>query len=76
MLAEAADAVIWTGTHRDTHEAQIADAAGRPLTVLQVSNDSAGFARLLATVAQVAPGRGSWPASKAGAVTGSGWRGR
>jgi hypothetical protein len=56
MLAEVAGAVIGTGTHRDTHEAEIADAAGRTLTVLQVSNDSAGFARLLATVAQVAPG--------------------
>ena len=56
MLAEVVDAVIGTGTHRDTHEAEIADAAGRPLTVLQISNDSAGFARLLATVAEVAPG--------------------
>jgi transposase len=56
MLAEAVDAVIGTGTHRDTHEAEIADAAGRPLTVLQIRNDSAGFARLLATVAEMAPG--------------------
>jgi transposase len=38
------------------HEAEIADAAGRPLTVLQIRNDSAGFARLLARVAEVAPG--------------------
>ena len=56
MLAEAVDAVIGTGTHRDTHEAEIADAAGRPLTVLQIRNDSAGFAWLLATVAEMAPG--------------------
>src|SRR5215813_4220887 len=56
MLAEVVDAVIGIDTHRDTHEVEIADAAGRPLAVLQISNDSAGFARLLATVAQVAPG--------------------
>jgi transposase len=56
MLAEVADAVIGIDTHRDTHEAEIADAAGRPLAVLQISNDSAGFARLLAKVAEVAPG--------------------
>ena len=56
MLAETVDAVIGIGTHRDTHEAEIADAAGLPLTVLQISNDSAGFARLLARVAEVAPG--------------------
>jgi calcineurin-like phosphoesterase len=36
MLAGAVDAVIGTGTHRGTQEAEIADAAGRPLTVLQI----------------------------------------
>jgi transposase len=56
MLAEVVDAVIGIDTHRDTHEAEIADAAGRPLMVLQIGNDSAGFARLLARVAEVAPG--------------------
>jgi hypothetical protein len=56
MLAEVVDAVIGIDTHRDTHGVEIADAAGRPLTVLQIRNDSAGFARLLARVAEVAPG--------------------
>jgi len=56
MLAEVVDAVIGIDTHRDTHEAEIADAAGRPLTVLQIRNDSTGFGQLLATVAEVAPG--------------------
>jgi transposase len=56
MLTEVVDAVIGIDTHRDTHEVEIADAAGRPLTVLQIRNDSAGFARLLARVAEVAPG--------------------
>ena len=56
MLAETVDAVIGTGTHRDTHEAVIADAAGKPLATMQIGNDSAGFARLLTAIAEVAPG--------------------
>jgi transposase len=56
MLAEAVDAVIGTGTHRDSHEVEIADAAGKPVATMRSGNDSAGFARLLAAVAQVAPG--------------------
>jgi transposase len=56
MLAEVVDAVIGTGTHRDTHEAEIADAAGKPIAVMRIGNDSAGFARLLAAIAEVAPG--------------------
>ena len=56
MLAEVVDAVIGIDTHRDTHEVEIADAAGKPLPRCAIGNDSAGFARLLATIAQVAPG--------------------
>ena len=56
MLAETVDAVIGIDTHRDTREVEIADPAGRPIAVLQISNDSAGFARLLAAIAEVAPG--------------------
>ena len=56
MLAEAGDAVIGTGTHRDTHEAVIADVVGRPIATMRISNDSAGFAQLLAAIAEVAPG--------------------
>jgi transposase len=56
MLAETVDAVIGTGTHRDTREVEIADAAAKPLAVLRISNDSAGFTRLLAAIAKVAPG--------------------
>ena len=56
MLAETVDAVIGTGTHRDSHEVEIADPAGRPIAVMQVGNDSAGFARLLAAIAEVVPG--------------------
>jgi hypothetical protein len=35
MLAEAADAVIGIDTHRDTHEVEIADAAGKPIAARQ-----------------------------------------
>jgi transposase len=44
------------GTHRGSHEVEIAGAAGRPVATMQVSNDSGGFARLLAAIAEVAPG--------------------
>ena len=56
MLAEVIDAVIGTGTHRDSHEVEIADAAGKLITVMQVSNDNGGFGQLLAAIAKVAPG--------------------
>ena len=56
MLAEVIDAVIGTGTHRDSHEVEIADAAGKPITTMQVSNDNGGFAQLLAAIAKVTPG--------------------
>ena len=56
MLAEVIDAVIGIDTHRDSHEVEIADTAGKPIITMQVSNDSGGFARLLAAIAKVAPG--------------------
>ncbi len=56
MLAEVADAVIGTGTHRDTHEVEIADAAGKPLTTMRTGNDSAGFAQLLAAIPEAVTG--------------------
>jgi hypothetical protein len=76
MLAEVVDAVIGTGTHRDSHEVEIANAAGKPITTMQVGNDSGGFAQLLAAIAKVTPGRGWQSRSRAAAATGSGWRGR
>jgi hypothetical protein len=56
MLAEVIDAVIGIDTHRDSHEVEIADTAGKPIATMQVSNDSGGFARLLAAIAEVVPG--------------------
>jgi transposase len=56
MLAEAVDAVIGIDTHRDTHEVEIADPAGKPVAALRIGNDSAGFAQLLEAIAKVVPG--------------------
>ena len=56
MLAEVVDAVIGIDTHRDSHEVEIADRAGSPILSTRIANDSAGFAHLLALIAEVAPG--------------------
>jgi transposase len=56
MLAEVVDAVIGIDTHRDSHEVEIADPAGRPIAALRIGNDSGGFTQLLAAIAEVAPG--------------------
>jgi transposase len=56
MLAEVVDAVIGIDTHRDSHEVEIADPAGKPVAALRIGNDSAGFAQLLAAIAELAPG--------------------
>jgi transposase len=56
MLAEVVDAVIGIDTHRDSHEVEIADPAGRPIAVMRIGNDSGGFAQLLAAIAEVVPG--------------------
>jgi transposase len=55
MVAEVVDAVIGVDTHRDNHEVEIADPRGTPIATMRISNDSAGFTRLLAAVAEVAP---------------------
>ena len=55
-LAERVDAVVGIDTHRDTHEAEIADATGTAIASVQISNDSAGFAALLAWIAEHTPG--------------------
>jgi transposase len=40
MLAEAVDAVIGIDTHRDTHEVEIADPAGKPVAALRIGEAS------------------------------------
>jgi hypothetical protein len=56
MLAECVDAVVGVDTHRDTHEVEIASPAGTPIATITISNDSAGYAELLAWIFQHAPG--------------------
>lgn len=56
MLAECVDAVVGVDTHRDTHEVEIAYPTGAPIATVTISNDSAGYAELLAWIAQHAPG--------------------
>jgi transposase len=56
MLAETVDAVIGIDTHRDSHEVEIADAAGKPIATMRIGNDSAGFTQLLAAIAKLVPG--------------------
>ena len=56
MLAEFIDAVVGVDTHRDTHEAEIAYPTGTPIATITISNDSSGYAELLAWIVQHAPG--------------------
>ena len=75
MLTEVVDAVIGIDTHRDSHEAEIADAAGRPVARLRISNDSAGFAQLLDAIAELAPGPRVAVSLRAAAGMAWGWPG-
>ena len=50
------DAVVGVDTHRDTHEVEIAHPTGAPIATCQISNDTAGFAELLAWIFDHAPG--------------------
>ena len=56
MLAELVDAVVGVDTHRDTHEAEIALPTGVAIATCQIRNNSAGYAELLAWIADHAPG--------------------
>ncbi len=56
MLAEIIDGVIGVDTHRDTHHAEIAHPTGAPIATRSISNDSAGYAQLLAWIFELAPG--------------------
>jgi transposase len=46
MLAESVEAVIGIDTYRDTHEAVIADPAGRPIATMRIG-DSCPMSRLV-----------------------------
>jgi hypothetical protein len=55
MLAELIDAVVGVDTHRDTHEVEIALPTGTPIATCSISNDSTGYAELLAWIVDHAP---------------------
>jgi hypothetical protein len=55
-LAELIDTVVGVDTHRDTHEVEIALPAGTPIGRRKISNDTAGYAELLAWIVDHAAG--------------------
>ena len=50
MLAELVDAVVGVDTHRDTHQVEIALPNGAPIACTTISNDTSGYAELLAWI--------------------------
>ena len=56
MLAEVIDAVVGVDTHRDTHHVEIALPTGTPIATCSISNDTTGYAHLLAWILDHAPG--------------------
>jgi transposase len=56
MLAELVDAVVGVDTHRDTHQVEIALPNGVPIALTTISNDTTGYAQLLAWIVDHAPG--------------------
>ena len=56
MLAEVIDAVVGVDTHRDTHHVEIALPTGTPIANCSISNDTTGYAHLLAWILDHAPG--------------------
>jgi transposase len=56
ILAELVDAVVGVDTHRDTHEVEIAHPSGAVIATCQVSNDTSGYAEVLAWILDHTPG--------------------
>jgi len=56
MLAELVDAVVGVDTHRDFHEVEIALPTGAPIAVCSISNDTTGYAEMLAWIVEHTPG--------------------
>jgi transposase len=56
MVAELADAVVGVDTHRDAHQAEIAQPSGAPIATISVRNTEAGYAELLTWAGEHAPG--------------------
>lgn len=58
IVAEAVDAVIGADTHRDTHALEMCGPTGATIAVITVPNTCAGFAAMIAWIADHAPGPG------------------
>jgi transposase len=71
MLAELVDAVVGVDTHRDTHQVEIADRHGTPIAICSITNDTTGYAQLLAWIFDHAPAHDWWCRSKEPAAMGS-----
>ena len=71
MLADLIDAVVGVDTHRDTHHVEIALPTGTPIAGCSITNDTSGYAQLLARIVEHAPGPASSSRSKAPAATAS-----
>lgn len=56
IVAELIGAVIGVDTHRETHQAEVAMPNGAPSATVEVSNATAGYARLIGWIAEHAPG--------------------
>jgi transposase len=56
MLAGLIDAVLGVDIHRDTHHAELALPTGAAIATYSISNDSTGYAQLLAWAFERAPG--------------------
>ncbi len=56
MLADLVDAVVGVDTHRDTHQVEIALPTGSPIATTTITNDTTGYAELLAWILDHAPG--------------------
>lgn len=56
IVAESVDAVIGADTHRDTHTVEMCGPTGITIATITVPNTRAGFAAVIAWVAEHAPG--------------------
>lgn len=56
LLAEVVDAVVGGDTHRVTHTLELTAPTGATISTLTIDNDEAGFASVIAWIAEHAPG--------------------
>jgi len=56
IVADVADAVVGIDTHRDAHQVELASAARGVIATVSIANSEAGFAELIAWIAEHSPG--------------------